>query len=68
MFITVMEAAVVSVALFSTRCILGYAFSEEKEVVDYVEGMVPLICLSVFMDNLQGVLSGYICLFMSCFS
>ncbi|XP_020271206.1 protein DETOXIFICATION 14-like isoform X2 [Asparagus officinalis] len=58
MFITVMEAVIVSIALFSTRYVLGYAYSSEKEVVDYVKAMVPLVCLSVFMDSLQGVLSG----------
>ena len=45
MFITVMEAVIVSITLFSTRYILGYAYSNEKEVVDYVKEMVPLICL-----------------------
>jgi len=64
MFITVMEAVIVSITLFSTHYILGYAYSNEKEVVDYVKEMVPLICLSVFMDNLQGVLSGYIYFFL----
>lgn len=31
---------------------------DEKEVVDYVREMTPLICLSIIMDNLQAVLSG----------
>lgn len=30
---------------------------DEKEVVDYVREMTPLICLSIIMDNLQAVLS-----------
>ncbi|KAI0488577.1 hypothetical protein KFK09_028415 [Dendrobium nobile] len=58
MFITVMEAIITSVTLFSMRYILGYAYSNEKEVADYVKDMVPLVCLSVFMDSLQGVMSG----------
>ncbi|KAI4352158.1 hypothetical protein L6164_006436 [Bauhinia variegata] len=52
------EAIVVSSALFSCRYILGYAFSNEKEVVDYVANIVPLLCLSVSVDSLLGVLSG----------
>jgi hypothetical protein len=38
---------------------LGYAYSNEKEVVDYVAKMVPLLCLSVRLDSLLGVLSGW---------
>ncbi|TYI36968.1 hypothetical protein ES332_A03G179300v1 [Gossypium tomentosum] len=30
----------------------------EKEVVDYVTTMAPLVCASVVLDSLQGVLSG----------
>ncbi|KAF5180931.1 Detoxification-like protein [Thalictrum thalictroides] len=58
MFIAVAEAIIVSSTLFACRKILGYAYSNETEVIDYVTEMVPLICLSVSMDSLQGVLSG----------
>ncbi|KAI3976599.1 hypothetical protein MKX01_008457 [Papaver californicum] len=58
MIITLIELVVVSLGLFACRNIMGYAYSNEKEVVDYVTEMVPLICLSVIMDSLQGVLSG----------
>ncbi|CAN1240138.1 Protein DETOXIFICATION 12 [Linum grandiflorum] len=40
------------------RHAFGYSFSNDKEVIDYVTRMAPLICLSVIMDSLQGVLSG----------
>eukprot|EP00262_Sarcandra_glabra_P012529 TRINITY_DN3252_c0_g1_i6.p1 TRINITY_DN3252_c0_g1~~TRINITY_DN3252_c0_g1_i6.p1 ORF type:complete len:462 (+),score=30.61 TRINITY_DN3252_c0_g1_i6:197-1387(+) len=52
------EAFTVSSTLFALRYVLGYAYSNEKEVVDYVTKMMPLICVSVIMDSLQGVLSG----------
>ncbi|XP_042504059.1 protein DETOXIFICATION 14-like [Macadamia integrifolia] len=58
MLIAVTETLIVSSILFSCRHILGYAFSNEKEVIEYVKEMVPLICISVIMDSLQGVLSG----------
>ncbi|KAF9625608.1 hypothetical protein IFM89_024381 [Coptis chinensis] len=58
MFIAVTEMIIVSVILFASRNILGYAYSNEKEVIDYVTRLVPLVCLSVIMDSLQGVLSG----------
>ncbi|KAH7835702.1 hypothetical protein Vadar_028947 [Vaccinium darrowii] len=58
MFLVVAEAMIVSAILFATRRIFGYTFSNEKEVVNYVTAMAPLVCLSVIMDSLQGVLSG----------
>ncbi|KAJ6318354.1 hypothetical protein OIU76_013818 [Salix suchowensis] len=33
-------------------------YAQRKEVVDYVTTMAPLVCLSIIMDSLQGVLSG----------
>ncbi|KAM7487693.1 hypothetical protein LguiB_025177 [Lonicera macranthoides] len=58
MFLAVTEAVVVSGSLFVSRHIFGYMFSNGKEVVDYIMDMAPLVCLSVVMDSLQGVLSG----------
>ncbi|OVA11560.1 Multi antimicrobial extrusion protein [Macleaya cordata] len=58
MFVAVTEAVIVSSTLFASRYIFGYAYSNEKEVIDYVEIMTPLICISVITDSLQGVLSG----------
>jgi MATE family multidrug resistance protein len=59
MFIAVTEAVLITGALLASQHILGYAFSSDKEVVDYVNAMVPFICISVAADSLQGVLSGY---------
>ncbi|THG21132.1 hypothetical protein TEA_004125 [Camellia sinensis var. sinensis] len=58
MFLAVAETTVVSATLFACRRVFGYTFSNEKEVVDYVTAMAPLVCLSVIMDSIQGVLSG----------
>ncbi|XP_026380715.1 protein DETOXIFICATION 14-like [Papaver somniferum] len=58
MIITTAVMVTVSLTLYSCRNILGYAFTNEREVIDYVTEMIPLICLTVVMDNLQGVLSG----------
>ncbi|PRQ38510.1 putative multi antimicrobial extrusion protein [Rosa chinensis] len=57
-FLSVTEAIIVSTTLFCCRYVLGSAFSSETQVADYVAVMTPLICLSVFMDSLQAVLSG----------
>ncbi|KAG8639175.1 protein DETOXIFICATION 12 isoform X1 [Manihot esculenta] len=57
-FLAVVETTIVTATLFASRRIFGYVFSNEKDVVDYVTTMAPLLCLSVIMDSLQGVLSG----------
>ncbi|KAM0933273.1 putative multi antimicrobial extrusion protein [Dioscorea sansibarensis] len=58
LLITITEAVIVSTTIFALHYILGYAYSNEKEVIDYVTEMAPLLCISVIMDSLQGVLSG----------
>ncbi|KAI3467030.1 hypothetical protein Pfo_023693 [Paulownia fortunei] len=58
MLLAVIDAIVVSMSVFASRNVFGYIFSNEKEVVDYVTNMAPLVCLSVIMDSLQGALSG----------
>ncbi|WCJ33246.1 MATE efflux family protein [Euphorbia peplus] len=58
LFLAIVETSVVSSILFATRRVFGYVFSNEKEVVDYVTTIAPLVCLSVIFDSLQGVLSG----------
>ncbi|KAK1301455.1 MATE efflux family protein 5 [Acorus calamus] len=58
MCLATVEALIVSGTLFTIRRYLGYSYSNEEEVIDYVTKMVPLICISVIMDSLQGVLSG----------
>lgn len=49
---------VVSSILFASRTVFGYCFSNEKQVVDYVTTMAPLVCVNVILDSTQIVLSG----------
>ncbi|TQE01402.1 hypothetical protein C1H46_012983 [Malus baccata] len=56
--LAIMEMIVVSTTLFSYRHNLGYAFSKDKEVVERIADMGPLISLSIVMDGLQALLSG----------
>ncbi|XP_038723021.1 protein DETOXIFICATION 12-like isoform X2 [Tripterygium wilfordii] len=58
MFLAIVETTIVSSTIFASRHVFGYTFSDEKEVVDYVTVMSPLICISIILDSLQGVLSG----------
>lgn len=57
-FLAVIEVVIASTILFSCKSILGYAFGEEKEVVDYVEEMIPLLSLSIMIDCLAALFSG----------
>lgn len=58
MILGVSEAIIVSITLLSCRYVFGYLYSNEKEVIDYVGEMIPLISLSVIVDSLLAVLSG----------
>ncbi|KAI3516700.1 hypothetical protein L1887_15667 [Cichorium endivia] len=58
MLLTVVETTIVSSTVFASRHVFGYIFTNEKEVVDYITKMAPLICLNIIMDGLQGALSG----------
>ncbi|XP_075636245.1 protein DETOXIFICATION 12-like isoform X1 [Castanea sativa] len=58
LFLAVTETSIVSAILLASRSVFGYTFSNEKEVVDYVTTMAPLVSLSIILDSLQGVLSG----------
>ncbi|GFQ01888.1 mate efflux family protein 9, partial [Phtheirospermum japonicum] len=46
------EFLIASVATVIFGHILGYAFSEEEEIVDYVHKMAPFLGLSISMDGL----------------
>ncbi|XP_035539826.1 protein DETOXIFICATION 12-like isoform X1 [Juglans regia] len=58
LFLAVIETSIVSTTLLASRHVFGYTFSNEKEVVDYVTTMAPLVSVSIILDSLQGVLSG----------
>lgn len=58
LLVTLTEAVIASVSLFCCRHIFGYAYSDDKEVVNNVAKMVPLMCLSIIMDSLHVVLAG----------
>jgi MATE family multidrug resistance protein len=60
MSIAVTEAVIVSGTLLLSRRLLGRAYSSEDQVVSAVAAMVPLVCMTVVTDGLQGVLSGYL--------
>lgn len=62
MSVALLESLIVSASLFLGRNVFGYVFSSDKETVDYVAKMAPLVSISLILDGLQGVLSGPISL------
>lgn len=58
MMLVVIEAIVLGTTLFCCRSVLGYAYSNAKEVVDYIERLTPLLSMSFITDSLIAVLSG----------
>jgi len=57
-FLWFLEATICSTLLFICRDIFGYAFSNSKEVVDYVTELSPLLCISFLVDGFSAVLGG----------
>ena len=58
MSLAVVESLIVSMSLLVGRNVFGYVFSSDKETVDYVAKMAPLVSISIILDGSQGVLSG----------
>ncbi|KAL0395908.1 UNVERIFIED_CONTAM: protein DETOXIFICATION 6 [Sesamum calycinum] len=58
LILTTAEFVLAATAICICRRVLGYAFSEEKNVVSYIQEMAPFLCLSITVDSLQAVLSG----------
>lgn len=65
--LSIAEIVIASAAIFISRHVLGYAFSDEKEVVFYVKEMVPFLCMSIIVDSLQAVLSGDVSMIKICY-
>ncbi|KAG5623662.1 hypothetical protein H5410_008880 [Solanum commersonii] len=58
MFLAVVETVVVSTVTILCCGILGKAYSNDEQVVDYVAAIAPFLCLSIITDSLQAVISG----------
>ncbi|EYU41310.1 hypothetical protein MIMGU_mgv11b016522mg [Erythranthe guttata] len=59
MFLAVTKPVTISILLFCFRRVLGRAFSSEKQVINYISIMTPLICVSTVTDSLQAAISEY---------
>ncbi|KAJ4897544.1 MATE efflux family protein 5 [Raphanus sativus] len=52
------ESILFTTLLFTCKNIVGYMFSNSKEVVDYVADLAPLPCLSFILDGFTAILNG----------
>ncbi|KAK4711975.1 hypothetical protein R3W88_006488 [Solanum pinnatisectum] len=58
MFLAVSETVVASIVIFLCRGVLGKAYSNDEQVVDYVAAITPFLCLTIITDCLQAVICG----------
>lgn len=58
LLVTIVETSIVSTSIFVGRHVFGYIFTNDKEVVDYVTKIAPLLCFNIIADGLQGTLTG----------
>ncbi|GLJ11089.1 hypothetical protein SUGI_0142640 [Cryptomeria japonica] len=58
LFMIMTEAAMMGCLLFSIRNVWGYAYSNQKEVIDTVASMMPLLAATSLVDRIQTSLSG----------
>ncbi|KAJ9562233.1 hypothetical protein OSB04_007393 [Centaurea solstitialis] len=52
------EVIIASTTLFCSRSVLGYAFGNEKDLVEYVSDITLLLCFSIFADTIAAILQG----------
>lgn len=63
--IAILEGAIVGTTTILVRHIWGKLYSNDEEVIRYVEKIMPILALSDFLDGFQCVLSGKVCIILS---
>eukprot|EP00249_Psilotum_nudum_P006116 c19469_g1_i1 orf=562-2037(-) len=58
MVLTSIQSSVIVIFFLLIRNLWGWAFSSDIRVVHEVGRMMPLVAVSIFLDGIQGVLSG----------
>ncbi|CAA7030272.1 unnamed protein product [Microthlaspi erraticum] len=58
--IAAVESSAMSFALFLSRHVWGYAFSNAPEVIRYAAEITPILCISIVMDSLSASLTGVV--------
>ncbi|KAL4310685.1 hypothetical protein GQ457_01G053790 [Hibiscus cannabinus] len=57
MVLVVVESVVASTIIFCCRYVIGFAFSNNKEVIDGVIKMAPFLCVTIIIDSYHAVLA-----------
>ncbi|KAI9120242.1 hypothetical protein K1719_008890 [Acacia pycnantha] len=52
------EALIVTSIVFASQNVLGDLFSNEPDVIAYITDIAPFLVMSVFVDSLQGTITG----------
>ncbi|VAI93998.1 unnamed protein product [Triticum turgidum subsp. durum] len=60
MVLGVVSSISVSLAIILVRNLWGYAYSNDKEVVEYISKIMPIIAVAFLFDDMQCVLSGIV--------
>uniref|UniRef100_M8BYF9 Protein TRANSPARENT TESTA 12 n=1 Tax=Aegilops tauschii TaxID=37682 RepID=M8BYF9_AEGTA len=60
MVLGVASSISVSLAIILVRNLWGYAYSNDKEVVEYISKIMPIIAVALLFDDMQCVLSGIV--------
>ena len=58
MVLGIVSSVSVGLAIILVRNLWGYAYSNEKEVVEYIARMMPILAVTFLFDDLQCVISG----------
>nr|XP_010932731.1 protein DETOXIFICATION 16-like [Elaeis guineensis] len=57
-FMAITQSLIVGLIILLSRKFWGYAYSNEEEVVNYVDIMMPILAIANLLDGIQCVLSG----------
>ena len=57
--LVVIEGLLMGLVMTISRQTWGKIYSNDKEVVNYVASMMPVLAISSFLDGVQSVLSGF---------
>ena len=60
MVLGIASSVSVALAIGLLRNLWGYAYSNDKEVVEYISKIMPIIAVAFFFDDMQCVLSGIV--------
>ena len=58
MVLGIVSSVLVGLVMILVRNLWGYAYSNEKEVVEYISRIMPFLAVAFLFDDMQCILSG----------